>query len=315
MYYRRKVVLALIQMFEGRLDRLRLQKLTFLFSGLQTKQVYDFIPYKYGCYSYSLQADLNVMVKTNMLSEAGDIYVKSDDVDYSLQLKPVDQQVLQNIYSSYGAMSGRELMKYTYQNFPFYATRSEVAEDLLSATELKQVQDSRVRSSDTTLFTIGYEGISIEAYLELLIRHNVRLLVDVRNSPLSMKFGFSKTLLRRYCESVDIAYIHIPQLGIESTKRQSLDTQADYDSLFREYRRVNISKTIEHQESVVELLEKYNRVALTCFEANICQCHRKPLAEAISSLTENKIPIIHISHAPKKSTADSGHLSAAIQKL
>jgi len=53
-----------------------------------------------------------------------------------------------------------------------------------------------------TLFTIGYEGISLEEYFNRLIKNDVKVLVDVRNNPLSMKFGFSKTQLKRFCEKL-----------------------------------------------------------------------------------------------------------------
>ncbi|MGH2622634.1 MAG: hypothetical protein ACRDE7_03125, partial [Sphingobacterium sp.] len=37
-----------------------------------------------------------------------------------------------------------------------------------------------------------------------------------------------------------------------------------------------------------------HRIALTCFESDICQCHRKPLAESISNLPDFKFELMHI---------------------
>ena len=42
MFYRRKVILALLQQFEGKLEKIRLQKLLFLISERQQTKVYDF---------------------------------------------------------------------------------------------------------------------------------------------------------------------------------------------------------------------------------------------------------------------------------
>jgi uncharacterized protein YwgA len=67
MYYRRKIRLALLEIFDGKLEKIRLQKLLFLFSQRQTKAEYDFIPYKYECYSYSATADLTTMVRKGFL--------------------------------------------------------------------------------------------------------------------------------------------------------------------------------------------------------------------------------------------------------
>ena len=122
----------------------------------------------------------------------------------------------------------------------------------------------------------------------------MKVLVDVRNNPLSMKFGFSKTLLKTFCANLNIEYVHIPEVGIQSGQRQELNVQADYDKLFVTYKKSNLKKTITHQEQILKLLIQNKRIALTCFEANICQCHRKHLAEAITNLPEWKYELKHI---------------------
>jgi uncharacterized protein (DUF488 family) len=109
-----------------------------------------------------------------------------------------------------------------------------------------------------------------------------------------MKYGFSKSLLKKFCESVGIDYIHIPEVGIQSDQRQSLNTQADYDELFALYRNTNLTKTTTSQQQILSLLKERRRIALTCFEANICQCHRKHLAEAIEALPDFEYEVEHI---------------------
>jgi len=144
------------------------------------------------------------------------------------------------------------------------------------------------------LFTIGYEGISLEEYLVRLLKNDVKVLVDVRNNPLSMKYGFSKSQLKKYCASLGIEYVHIPEVGIQSDQRQELNTQSDYDKLFADYRKNNLPKTRPYQNEILKLLEQYKRIALTCFEANICQCHRKHLAEAVETLPAFDYEVKHI---------------------
>ena len=65
MLYRRKIILSLLQLFEGELEKIRLQKLLFLFTQQQAKAEYDFVPYKYGCFSYSANADLTTSFNTS----------------------------------------------------------------------------------------------------------------------------------------------------------------------------------------------------------------------------------------------------------
>lgn len=276
------------------MDKIRLQKLLFLFSRRQTKTEYDFVPYKYGCYSYSADADLETMTSRGLLSESKDHFRKLDKVDYFKQLKPADKDYLLEVKNRYGKMSAKALMKHTYVNYPFYATKSDVAPDILTKEELETVSMSKPQSEKTILFTIGYEGISLEEYLVRLLKNDVRILVDVRNNPLSMKFGFSKNQLKRYCESLGIRYIHFPEVGIQSEHRQELNDQSDYNKLFKIYRKNNLSKTVSVQTEILNLLKASQRIALTCFEANICKCHRKHLAEAIQHLPGFNYEIMHI---------------------
>lgn len=294
MYYRRKVILALLQLFDGQLDKIRLQKLLFLFTNKQSKSEYDFIPYRFGCYSYSANADMTAMVARGFLNEEEKSFKKRDKIDYLKQLKSDDLKLLLETQALYGKMSAKALMKHTYTNFPFYATRSEVASNILTKAELEKVSNSNPKINKTVLYTIGYEGISLEEYLVRLIQNDVKLLVDVRNNPLSMKFGFSKSQLTKYCESLGIKYLHLPQVGITSDQRQELNTQSDYDKLFASYRKYNLTKTVDTQTEILNLLVKHKRIALTCFEADICQCHRKHLADAISRLPEFNFSVKHI---------------------
>jgi len=294
MFYRRKIILALIQLFEGELEKIRLQKLLFLFAQKQENKAYDFIPYRFGCYSYSANADLTAMTRKGILSETQSHFISLDKTEYLKSLKVTDLKNLVEIKKMYGTMNANSLMKHTYINFPYWATKSEKAEVILTKTELQKVKTSIPVNNKTVLFTIGYEGISLEEYLNRLLKNDVKILVDVRNNPLSMKYGFSKSLLKRYCESLGIQYLHFPEVGIKSEQRQELNTQSDYDKLFVIYQKNNLPKTVSSQTAILELLNQHKRIALTCFEANVCQCHRKYLAEAIESLPGFEYEVKHL---------------------
>jgi uncharacterized protein (DUF488 family) len=283
-----------MQLFEGELEKIRLQKLLFLFTQKQENKAYDFVPYRFGCYSYSANADLSAMARKGILSETQSHFISLDKTDYLKSLKGTDLNNLVEIKTLYGSMSANALMKHTYINFPYWATKSEKAEDILTKIEFEKVKKSIPVSNKTILFTIGYEGISLEEYLNRLLKNDVKILVDVRNNPLSMKYGFSKSLLKRYCENMGIKYMHFPEVGIQSEQRQELKTQNDYDKLFAVYQKNNLPKTVSSQTAILELLIQHKRIALTCFEANICQCHRKYLAEAIESLPDFEYEVKHL---------------------
>jgi hypothetical protein len=294
MFYRRKLILALLQAFDNQLEKLSLQKLLFLFTQQQGTPSYDFVPYKFGCYSFSANADLKAMVTQASLSEEENFLTKKDKADYISNLTDQDKKNLVSIKELYGGLSENDLMKITYLSHHYYAINSIKAKEVLSGQDYQKVLDAKPKNGNVVLYTIGYEGVSLETYLNKLIKNDIRVLVDVRNNPMSMKFGFSKSQLKNYCNSLNIKYEHVPEVGIQSELRQQLKTQSDYDVLFEKYRKINLAKTLVYQERILKLLIEEKRIALTCFEANICQCHRKHLAEAITQLPEWKYKLEHI---------------------
>jgi len=294
MYYRRKILLALLETFDNRLEKISLQKLLMLVTKQQQKPDYYFVPYKFGCFSFQANADLATMTKYNQVKAEGKSWVKTDTEKYLLSLKDRDRQAIRYIKLQYGGKNADELIKLTYIKFPYFAVNSTIAKERLSQNEYQKVLEARPKSNKTILYTIGYEGISLEEYLNKLILNDIKVLCDVRKNSVSMKYGFSKSQLQKACEGVGIKYVHIPELGIDSDKRQELNTQTDYDKLFSLYRSEILTQTIELQEKLLILLKEKERIALTCFEANICQCHRKHLADAIVKLPGFEYELRHI---------------------
>lgn len=294
MYYRRKVILALLEQFGGELEKISFQKLLFLVTQYQEKPAFDFVPYKKGCFSFQSYADMRTMMKYGMVSESNDQWIKTDKINYTTTLNVKDKQVLLYIKNQFGKHSSNALIEFTYKKYPYYALKSTIAKNVLSSDELITVRNTVPENNKTILYTIGYEGVSLEKYLNKLILNDVKMLCDVRKNSVSMKYGFSKSQLHNACENLDIAYVHIPDLGIDSDKRQSLNSQSDYDNLFKVYEKTTLSKEKDTVQSVLDLLKKNKRIALTCFEAHQCQCHRGTLAKAITQLSEWKYELKHL---------------------
>jgi hypothetical protein len=297
-FYRRKIILALLQIFGGRLDKVKFQKLLFLLSQNQDVPSFDFIPYKFGCFSFQSYADLRTMIKYGCVEEnrnsSNGSWIKVDQKDYLEELLAPDLAELRSIKKTFGKYSTSDLIKFTYTNYPYYAINSSISHDYLTKTELRMIEENRPQINHNILFTIGYEGTSLEKYLNKLIHNDIKVLCDVRKNPLSMKYGFSKNQLKNACESIGITYIHIPRLGIESKKRQHLVTQSDYDALFKKYRNTTLTSVNSELHKLFNLININSRIALTCFEENINQCHRKHVAEKLTTLPKWKYEVRHI---------------------
>lgn len=295
LYYRRKILLALLEMFEGRLSAIQLQKYLFLFTRLQVNKAYGFVPYKYGCFSFQANQDLMTLSTYGYLKIDDNVYsLLEHNLSYMAQLDMFDQQYIRDVYDTFSAMSQEELITYTYVHYPYYAINSSIAKQVLTADQLHKVLNQKPHKTNQQLFTIGYEGVSLEEYINKLILADVPLLCDVRKNAYSQKYGFSKSQLQKACEGVGIRYVHVPELGIESDKRQCLKSQKDYDVLFDEYEKTTLRMSAEYIQFVSDLLKRYQRIALTCFEKDPKQCHRTRVANAIVRVTNNEYPLTHI---------------------
>ena len=293
MFYRRKILLALIEVFGSTLSKTDCQKLLFLFCMRRGKNYYDFFPYKFGNFSLILSQDKNRLADSGWLIPHSDFQLKSDQ-SYLNQIETADLRVLRSLVSEVGNLQGEALIRKIYLEFPHYVSRSQIATSLLNEVEYERIRSTWNNADAPCLFTIGYEGLSIDAYLDILVSNNISVLVDVRKNPISRKYGFSKTKLADYTKIAGIAYVHIPELGVPSNLRQELNSEAAYKQLFDYY----FSQILPTQKASIDKLKTIindnGRVAVTCFEADHQFCHRSKIAEGLENDPDFHVPIAHL---------------------
>lgn len=293
MFYRRKIMLALLEALARPLRAIEIQKFMFLICRSQEKAAYEFIPHRFGCYSFQIESDKRTLQKYEMLEDDG-TWTRSLSKGFRDLLKPKDSEILRNVLREFGHLRGMDLVQCVYRQHPYYAINSEIAHKILTKKELEAISAMRPKPASARLFTIGYQGLTLESYLHKLMVNQVRLLCDVRRNPISMKLGFSKKQLATATRAVGISYEHIPELGIESAKRKQLGDDQDYTSLFNDYRETLLQKNGLALDRVMHLISKYQRVALTCFEAHQHQCHRGCVVEALLNRQNFRHRVVHI---------------------
>ncbi len=134
----------------------------------------------------------------------------------------------------------------------------------------------------TSLFTFGYEGLSIDAFIARLKESRVKTIVDVRELPLSRKKGFSKNSFNAALSANGIAYLHAPALGCPKPIRD----QYKLDSNWKTYTK-DFLKYIKTQDAPLRELVKIAQATpacLVCFEADFSTCHRTFVARAARQL-------------------------------
>lgn len=261
-YKRQRFLLDFIRQLDGGASATDIQKLVFLYCQATHVPYYEFIPYKYGPYSFQLAEDIDILRRDNFINYNSPTY--SAEGEY---------QIISFFYPA--LERGDRLIKKVYEEYPYYAINSEILGRLFSKQEIKKFLEEKnsLQKSIQVLFTIGYEGKTLESFVNTLIQNDIRLLCDVRRNPLSRKFGFSKAKLQHVLETVGIKYVHVPEVGIDSEKRTSLNSLHDYDVLFEHYK-ANLHNITNYLEYIARLLDENHRIVLMCYEEDPRICHR-----------------------------------------
>ena len=139
------------------------------------------------------------------------------------------------------------------------------------------------------VLTVGHSNHSPEAFLTLLLRHNVDHVVDVRSTPYSRYAPhFNHESLNGILENVGIGYTFLGEtLGGRPADRSCYDADGRV-----QYERVadtdpfddGIKRIIRHAEE--------RRLALMCTEKEPLECHRTLLIAR--TLTERGVAVAHI---------------------
>lgn len=295
LFSRQRQLLQLLDALGGTSGMLDFQKLLFLYcqEASTGEAPYDFVPYKFGAFSFTSYADRRKLIERGLLEDEDGWQITAEG--RKIIGRTMDMQ-LAAFAKRHRSLHGDALVADTYRRFPFFATRSEIAERVLKGDDaaLARIKAVRAKATGPALSTIGYEGHTLESYLTVLLKSGVTILCDVRRNPISRKYGFSKNTLARGCEGVGIRYEHLPELGIASEQRQSLDTQADYDALFADYERTWLPKQGAALKKIQGWMDAGDRVTLTCYEHQPNQCHRHCVAEALEGKSSKELTAKHL---------------------
>ncbi len=161
---RQRRLLSLLAALGGNVCNIDFQKLLYLHCvELGEKAPYEFVPYKRGAFSFTSYVDRRKLIERGLL----------EDVESAWKLTDLGRTVLGTDDSDYGefirrtaSLRGDELVAETYRRFPHTAIRSEIAGQVLAGDidALRRIQDAKPRMAGPALFTIGYEGRSLERY-------------------------------------------------------------------------------------------------------------------------------------------------------
>lgn len=284
LFDRQKHLLGLLHALGGTIASIDFQKLLFLYCVEEPDApVYEFVPYRFGAFSFTSYADRRKLVELGLLLDDERTWQLSAEGRTQARRLRIGSERAQSLAVRYRDIRGDALVAIAYRMFPYHAIRSEIADRVLrdDICALRAIDRARPPQARGVLLTIGYEGRTLEGYLNTLLAAGTTILCDVRRNPISRKYGFSKRTLARSCEGVGIRYEHLPELGIASDKRAGLETEAEYKALFDEYARTQLPQETEAMTTLRDWVADGEGLALTCYERAPENCHRHRVFEEL----------------------------------
>lgn len=290
---RQKAILAMLDRAGQPLSPIRFVKLLFLLRCeapfRNDRTYYGFVPYQYGPFSFALYRELAALRR--------DGYVTRDERSVSLadrtrsaarqkahELSKSQQEAIERVVAENIAVSQDDLVRSIYRRFPWYASRTELR--ALAPKDIPQ----RPRA-DVAIYTVGYEGKSVDGFFDGLLRSGIHALVDVRANPVSRKYGFAKRSMSEIARKLDIDYHHLPQLGIPSGNRADLSDYASYQQLLAWYESEILPEQPTAIEHAVALIQQ-KPTAFLCVERDVSCCHRGRLAKHTAAASG--LSVVHV---------------------
>jgi uncharacterized protein (DUF488 family) len=284
MLNRQRVLVHLLQRAGRPVSKIHLMKWCFLLRNEMPSQggsaFYHFLPYHFGPFSFCLYREIDQLVCEGVVEASGSHSWRVGGRSASPEdVSDAVKQDIVGILRRFNEKSTSQLMNYVYERYPWFTVNS------------KRKQQTTRPVASLAVYTAGYEGQQIDAFLNMLMLNGIQRLVDVRNNPVSRRYGFHKTTLGRLCHSLDIEYVHRPELGIPAVFRQSLKTQADYEALFTKYEAEVLADQVAAVDAVSQFVKGKPSV-LVCMESEPHRCHRTRLANAVSN--RSRLPVRHL---------------------
>ncbi|NJR76268.1 MAG: DUF488 domain-containing protein [Scytonema sp. CRU_2_7] len=286
MLHRQKALLLILQQVGFTASTLQVMKWAFLLSHETSshggKNFYQFIPYRYGPYSFTLNQETDSLIRNGFLEKGKNNCWSLTDLGKKLNVN-LPTNVAQDIHyvaTEYGNLSSQELLDLVYDKYSWFTVNS----DLPGRRKKKRPV------AEKAIYTAGYEGKTVDEFLNLLMESGISQLIDVRFNPISRRYGFHKSTLARLCSFLGIDYQHLPELGIPGSERDDLNSSAKYTSLFNNYR----SSLPLREDALLNVtgLLKSKPSVLVCMEADPKFCHRNVLAQHLTTLID--MPINHL---------------------
>jgi hypothetical protein len=273
---RRTLLLSMLSELSKPVTTNRLHLLVALLSVNEANPSWYFIPTDRGPFSVDLLHDLRAFEKAKFvqIDEGG---VSVDQAVGEKELSSLDTENLELLYKtidSYAAMQDDLLLDHALLSRPFWGIRTK-----RKGAEIQQIRQ-QVSSAIRGLYTLGYEGLSIDSFINLLLMVDVQQVIDVREFAFSRRSEYAKKNLDEALSLAGITYTGVPEVGIPTKARKEILEDKSKEELLAYYESEILPDTGPYADEVARLVRKHN-IALICHEEDPGQCHRSLFAASV----------------------------------
>ena len=171
LFERQRLLLTLLDAVGEPVGHTDFQKLLFLYmQGNAASQSYEFVPYKFGAFSFTSYADKRKLIAEGLLIEDDQAWTLTEAGRAVARSQAVEPLRASSFCRQHAQLRGNALIAEQYRRYPYYATRSEILDKVrLEPEALARIMAAKPKRQPAGLVTIGYEGRSLESYLNELL--------------------------------------------------------------------------------------------------------------------------------------------------
>ena len=171
LFERQKRLLALVDALGGNIGSLDFQKLLFLYCReVEEKPAYEFVPYKFGGFSFTSYDDRRRLVQQGLLAEEDRTWKLTPTGKEAADIAPMVRMRMDQFVQRHAGLRGDALVAEAYRRHPYYATRSEMAERVLADDDatLAAIAGSRPAGHKPGVVTIGFPKLAASSVFNLI---------------------------------------------------------------------------------------------------------------------------------------------------
>lgn len=145
------------------------------------------------------------------------------------------------------------------------------------------------RDGETTLYTIGYAGKTLWAFVDVLKKNSIESVIDIRQTPMSRQPGFSRNTLAEGLRKAGITYEHVAALGNPPQIRAMFQGSAIAEGRER-YRQLLNNGRSHHVDWLIAVADA-QRTVIMCLESAPDHCHRQVVGEVAADRAAGSVKV------------------------